>query len=226
MVRILIVGDVRLYREGLVLHLSGVPEMCVVAVAADAADALAATSTHLPDVVLVDLAMPEALATIRAIGDAAGHVRVVALAVPETEHAVISCAEAGVAGYITRDASLDDLVAAVSSAARGELIVSPRMAASLLRRVSALAAGQEPPRDAALTQREREIARHIDEGLSNKQIAARLGIEVATVKNHVHNILEKLQLHHRRDVSATIAHARRAVPAYRAPESGGREVRR
>ncbi len=190
MIRILIVGDIRLYRDGLVLHLDRQPEMRVVGTGADRDEALRAVAAHRPDVVLVDLAMPESLDTIREIA-AVPETAVVALAVPETERAVIACAEAGMAGYVTRDGSLDDLVAAVSSAARGELIASPKMAARLLRRLSALAADQEPLRCTPLTQRENEIAHYLDQGLSNKQIAARLSISVRTVEVHRGRIMKK-----------------------------------
>jgi DNA-binding NarL/FixJ family response regulator len=95
------------------------------------------------------------------------------------------------------------LVATLESATRGEALFSPRMAASLLRRVAALAATQpSPSAQVRLTPRERDIMRLLDEGLSNKEIAQRLGIEVATVKNHVHNILEKLQVHRRGEAAA------------------------
>src|SRR5439155_827652 len=104
-----------------------------------------------------------------------------------------------------REASIDDLVTVIESVARGEAICSPRVAAGLLRRVAALAAGHggDLPR-AQLTNREREIVRLIDNGLSNKEIARALGIEVATVKNHVHNILEKLQVHRRGEAAARV----------------------
>ena len=127
----------------------------------------------------------------------------VALGVADADDHVLGCAEAGVAGYVPRDASLDDLVAVIESAFRGEAICSPRIAGSLLRRIATLAAGQNGTMPLAhLTGREREIVRLIDRGLSNKEIARDLGIEVATVKNHVHNILEKLQVRRRGEAAA------------------------
>jgi DNA-binding NarL/FixJ family response regulator len=136
---------------------------------------------------------------IRAVAEQAPATRVVVLGLPAGDQALLDCAEAGAAGYVSRDASLADLKAALQSAVLGELRCTPRDAAALLRRVALLAAQRSgpAPTGAALTQREVEIAGLIDGGLSNKEIARRLGIEVSTVKNHVHNILEKLQVHRR-----------------------------
>ena len=106
-----------------------------------------------------------------------------------------------------REGSLDDLRRAIDSVARGESIVSPKMAASLLRRVSTLAADRAaPPAIEELTVREREIVGLIEQGLANKQIAARLNIELATVKNHVHRILEKLDVTRRGEIAARLRH--------------------
>ena len=118
---------------------------------------------------------------------------------------MLPLAEAGIAGWVTREASVDDLRATVASAAAGEAVFSPRLAASLLRRVAALASERRVGAQATpLTRRQREILALIDEGLSNKEIARRLSIEVATVKNHVHNILEKLEVTRRAEAAALV----------------------
>jgi two-component system, NarL family, nitrate/nitrite response regulator NarL len=114
-------------------------------------------------------------------------------------------AEEGTAGYVPRDAGLADLEACVHSVARGEALYTPRMAAALLRRIAALAAERRPqPPRAKLTLREREIAALMREGLSNKEIASVLSIEASTVKNHVHNILAKLDVHRRAEAAARL----------------------
>jgi two-component system nitrate/nitrite response regulator NarL len=208
-IRILILADILLYREGLAQLLGRNVNISVVATVARAEEALAGLATLQPDVVLLDMATPDSLATVRAIGERAPGVRVVALAVAETERDVLACAEAGVAGYVPRAASVDDLVAVLESIARGESLCSPRIAASLLRRIAALAAGTGSRSPLAqLTAREREIGGLIDRGFSNKEIATELHIEVATVKNHVHNLLEKLQVRRRGEVAARFASPR------------------
>ena len=131
--------------------------------------------------------------------------RVFAITVPNSESGVVACAELGVAGFVTTDASLTELVTALESVASGDLVCSPATAGALLRRVATLA--HERPRDdrlALLTGREREVVCLIAEGLSNKQIAHRLYIELATVRNHVHNILGKLGVHRRAEAAALI----------------------
>ena len=157
-----------------------------------------------PDVVLLDSALPNSLESVRAIRRQAGEVKVVALGLPEFDGAIIQCAEAGVAGYVTREGSRAELVATIRSVARGEALCSPRVAASLLQHVAALAAERprEPPH--GLTARELQIVELIDEGLSNKQIAGRLYIEVPTVKSHVHSILEKLGVRRRGEAVARL----------------------
>src|SRR5439155_9160664 len=203
MTRILIVGDIRLYRDGLAEILGR--RFDVVGTAAGADETLARADALAPDVVLLDLARASALDTLRALVAAGSPPRVVALAVPDAEREVIDCAEAGVAGFVTREGSIADVTATIESVARGEAIFSPKVAATLLRRVAALAAERAPGPDAGhLTSRELEIVSLIDEGLSNKEIATRLHIELPTVKNHVHNILEKLNVSRRAEAAAIV----------------------
>jgi DNA-binding NarL/FixJ family response regulator len=123
---------------------------------------------------------------------------------------VLACAQAGIAGYVPREGTLDDLIAALHGAARGEAFCSPRIVAVLLRRIADLSIEWQPLAAAGrLTARELEIVDLIDRGLTNREIAEGLSIEVATVKNHVHNILEKLQIHRRHDAAARIRSHRR-----------------
>ena len=200
MIRLFIVADIRLYREGLTLLLA--QRSGFEAVHATSPDhALERARDVQPNVVLLDLSASGSLGILRAFREMAPDAAVIGLAVSDTEQDVVAGMEAGLAGYVSRDGSLDDLVAAVESAARGELRCSPQLAGTLLRRLAALSAGRqarpEPPR---LTNREREIAQLLQQNLSNKEIATRLGIEVATAKNHVHNLLEKLNVRRRCDV--------------------------
>jgi DNA-binding NarL/FixJ family response regulator len=159
--------------------------------------------------VLVDFGMPEAASIVAEIRRRTPNVKVVAITLGDTETEVIQLAEAGVAGYVLPDGSLDDLIIAVESAVRGELYCPPRVAFTLLRRVGAIALGSATAQQAEgapspvhdLTGREREILQLVAQGMSNKQIARQLGIEVATAKNHVHNILRKLHVHRRIEAS-------------------------
>ena len=129
----------------------------------------------------------------------------------ETDDEICECAEAGIAGYVARNGSKEDLIAALENAVRGEFLCSPRTAASLFRRLAAhfQTTKQRPPQ-AALSSREQDIIALIDRGLSNKEIARQLKISLPTVKNHVHNILEKLQVRRRGAAAALLREA--AVP--------------
>jgi DNA-binding NarL/FixJ family response regulator len=152
----------------------------------------------------------------------AGCARVIAINVPALEQDVIACAEAGVACCLTTEASIDDLVGAIASVARGEARCSPWTAGVLTRQVAALARERSASVEvhvpeharARLTVRELEIVALVDQGLSNKEIARRLCIELPTVKNHVHRILEKLGVRRRADAAALIRRGR-AVGASR-----------
>ncbi len=205
MIRILIVDDTRLYREGLAHSLGRVDGLSVAGTTDAQVSALEAVRTLCPDVVLLRIDMPGSAAVLRAIVTAGVGARVIAVGLIEREQDVIACVEAGAFGFLPRDGSLDDLVACIRSAARGETVCSPRMVASLLKRMAALAAERPTwPGHSHLTPREHEVVRLVDEGLSNKEIARRLSIEVRTVKNHVHNILEKLHVHRRGEAAARL----------------------
>jgi DNA-binding NarL/FixJ family response regulator len=139
---------------------------------------------------------------LRARADAT---RVVAFGVADEWEDVLACARAGAVGFVTRDSHISDLLAAVTSAYRGELICSPRMAARMFEHMNALLAGTAPgAENRELTLRELEIAELLQRGLSNKEIAHKLFIEQATVKNHVHNILSKLQVTRRGEAAARL----------------------
>jgi len=217
-IRVLVVSDVRLYRDGLAQIFADERRLSVVGTAADVPAAARLAAEHHPDVALVDMAMPQSAAAVRGIAAIAPGVKVVALGIRENEQDLIACAEAGVAGYVPRAASVPDLVTVLEGVGRGELLCSAHTAASLWRRVAALAArAGRTLEENTLTRREREIGTLIEAGLSNKDIAIRLGIEVATVKNHVHSLLEKLQVHRRGQAAARlqgseVRFGRRATP--------------
>ena len=198
-ISVIVAAEIRLYRDGLADALKRAEGIEVAAVAADANGARAAAEILQPDVVLLDISMGSAFAALRALGESVPSARVVVLGVSSDD--ILPCAEAGMAGFVTPDQSIDELVSTLRQVADGELPCSPKAAALLLRRVQALACAH-PVTDATLTSREHEIVTLIGEGLSNKQIAARLSIQIATVKNHVHNILEKLHVSRRSEAAA------------------------
>ena len=201
-ISLLIVADVRLYREGLSGSLGRRGHLTVVGEAGSREAALPLIASHPPNVVVLDMATRDSLAIVRAISSAAPSVKIIAFAVEELDSEILACAEAGVAGWVPREASMDDLVASIEGVAREELVCSARMAATLFRRLASLTRTPQLPGD-PLTGREREIAALIDRGLSNKEIAQRLKIEVATVKNHVHSILGKLHVASRAQAAAS-----------------------
>lgn len=128
--------------------------------------------------------------------------RVVAVAVGELDTDVIACAEAGICGYIARDGSVEDVVRAVTCALAGEVLCSPRLAALLFNRLASLSSSHPGELSGlTLTLRERQIAELVTRGLPNKEIARRLRLGYPTVKNHVHNILQKLNLQRRGEIA-------------------------
>ena len=167
MIRVLVISGICLYREGLAEMLDRTGEISVVASASDVTEGLTMWNEleEPPNVILLDTAPTDADASIRALLEALPDVRVVALAVPNHESEILAVAEAGIAGFVTSDASVAELVAAIESVARGETLCTPSVVAALMRRLAALArswADADPVQP--LTRREREILELIDEG--------------------------------------------------------------
>jgi DNA-binding NarL/FixJ family response regulator len=199
-VRVFLLGGIKLYRDCLALALERGPSIRVVG-SADRVDDIAGLR---PDIVLLDMTAPGNLDAVAELLALWPPPRVVAVAVDDGNGDVLACAEAGISGYITTADSLPAAVEAIESVARGELLTTPRLAAMLLQRVRSLATASLESTSAKLTPREREIATLLGDGHTNKAIALRLGIEPTTVKNHVHNILEKLQVHRRADAAQRV----------------------
>jgi len=218
---IYLVTDVRLYREGLVSSLSRHPGIEVLG-AGSRADAMREVGTLRPDVVVVDVSERDSLKLPRQVSPTLSGLRIVALAVTESEADVLACAEAGICGYVTKDATIDDLVATIRCAISGELVCSARIAASLFRRLAALSSGQNGSATRELlTTREHEIASMVARGMPNKEVARQLGLGVATVKNHVHNILQKMSIQRRGEIATLLAEVSGppAAPSSTTPKS-------
>jgi DNA-binding NarL/FixJ family response regulator len=202
-ISVLIVSPVCLYREGIIAMLDQHPTVEVIG-AAESVDALVAGgNTMAARVILIDvLAGVNQGESIRRLRAAVHRAAIVALTVVGEKHA-IELAEAGATGLVALDASMQDLIGAIRCAARGEAICTPSLTAALMRRLAALASERQPDgRRESLTFREREVVELLEEGLSNKQIAQRLRIQLPTVKNHVHSILGKLGAERRIDIIA------------------------
>jgi two-component system, NarL family, nitrate/nitrite response regulator NarL len=206
-IRVAIVADVRFYRDGIAQILGAHDDMTVVAAVPATQGAVRPVLELAPDVTLLDVRELDDPGALRALIEMLSTTRIVALGVAESESDLLDLVEVGVVGYVTSAGSLAELVAMVRCVARGESLASPRMVALLMRRLATLASGPQSSRpDArlALTSRERQVLALVDGGLSNKEIAHRLTIEVATVKNHVHNILEKLNVRRRSEAAALV----------------------
>lgn len=198
-ISVAILSDVRFVREALTEIFGRGGYVRVLGGAVEFDDTFDQCLALRPDIVLIDTALPEGLATVRRIRQLAPQVRVVAIALAETEDNVIAWAEGGISGYVPRSAALSEVAVILQNVMRDEQVCSSRVASGLMRRIA-----EAPHADAAgcsepllLTRREREIVQLIDDGLSNKEIARRLHIGVATTKSHVHNVLGKLGVGHR-----------------------------
>jgi two-component system nitrate/nitrite response regulator NarL len=195
-VRVCVVSNVRLHREGLVAALGRAPGILVVAaITGDEASGGALTAmSPAPDVIVVDL--PSTTDRLALAGAVPGS-RMVAIGVGDTESEIVACAESGMSAYVPREASVEELVDAVGSALRDELLCSPTVAAKLFRRLHGDGGSGRATAIDVLTRRECEVLALIRDGLANKEIAEELRISESTVKNHVHHLLEKMNVRHR-----------------------------
>lgn len=206
MIRVLIVVEIPFYREGLQELLGKADDIEVVGAVSGADATEAAARSCVPNVVLLDIGAPDADSVLDRLRLLAIAPKIVALAVAETPHDVTRWVEAGVAGYVPRTASSDELIRALKEVVRDEVRCPPQITATLMRRLSALAASAQSSSTAlgALTEREQEVLALLADGLPNKVIAARLRIQPATAKNHVHNILHKLDLRGRVEAASIL----------------------
>lgn len=212
-VRVLLVSDVRVYRDAVTRCCHRHPWVRIVAAVGHHDGALALAREHQPDIALIDMRTPESLGLAHALAERVPAVKMVGLGLAETEDNVLAYAEAGFAGYVPQETPLEELVVVLQGIARGEVRYSRSVTTTLLHR---LASAAGPLGSAVqLTPRETEIVRLIDDGRSNREIAHCLAIELATVKNHVHNLLEKLRVHRRGEAAARL---RRHAPNFLYPK--------
>jgi two-component system, NarL family, nitrate/nitrite response regulator NarL len=205
-IRVGIIHRNRLFREGLAFVLSQQQDITVAICIAEARDAFPDIEKLSPHVLILDFSQRgrDGLQEACQLQEAVPEAKLLLMGLTESESDVLACIEAGAAGLLQREASLEELVHSIRGVVAGEALCSPRTVALLFSQIAQSAHTRERlqlPGLPHLTSRERQILALIEEKFTNKEIAVQLHIEVQTVKNHVHNILEKLQLHSRREAA-------------------------
>ncbi|VIO67166.1 LuxR C-terminal-related transcriptional regulator [Bradyrhizobium ivorense] len=193
--RIAVVTPIRLFSEGLTSSFQNHTEFAVQATVPDLAGLREALETSCVNVILIDVTQGIDLEEVRVIASEHADVALVALGLNEDRRDVVRCGRAGFSGYISRNASFDELCRALSDVASGRLACSAEISGGLLRALFCMERQTDTiEADQGLTRREGEVLRLIGQGLSNKEIARDLNLSLATVKHHVHHILQKLGL--------------------------------
>jgi DNA-binding NarL/FixJ family response regulator len=205
-IRLIIVEDNRLLREGLSVMLKEQSDISVVAAFSNG-DALMQRKRLKPDVILLDFVLRSrtSLRLVQAIRENWPYARVIVMDLAPIQPSLVEYVQAGVAGFVLKDATFPDFLLTIREVARGKKILPPLLTSSLFSEIATHATRNgkgNPFRSIRMTSREREVVDLIAEGLSNKQIATRLNLAVDTVKSHVHNILEKLELHTRLEIAS------------------------
>lgn len=215
MINLGVVSDIRLYRDGLSRILNEVPSIVVVGEANNVKQAIDIIISSHPDIVLLDMRMLDNYGVITAIENQSYKTKLIVLSMAEDETNVLTCAEAGISGYLSRDSSLDELVEAVFQVHNGEIYcpscITKYLLSSVKKSKGKLNGFNTKLNDSViagvLTRRERQVVNMIADGFSNKQIARNLTIEVSTVKNHVHSVLVKLDAKSRTQAVSMLQHA-------------------
>jgi DNA-binding NarL/FixJ family response regulator len=187
-IRVVIADDHRVVRVGLEQLLQTFDDVEFLGAGGGGEEAVALCAEHRPDVLLLDLSMPDVdgIEVTKRLRDASPDTRVVVFTSFSDRERIVQALDAGAVGYLLKDAEPEELHAAVQAASRGEAPITPRAAAALL------ADRRERPAEVALTAREREVLALVVEGLANKQIARRMGISEKTVKGHLTNLFQRI----------------------------------
>jgi DNA-binding NarL/FixJ family response regulator len=200
--KVIIVDDHALFRRGLEMVLENEDDIEVVGEATDGQQAVDRTSELMPDVVLMDVRMPRrsGIEATQRIKELMPHVKIVVLTNSDEEADLYEAIKAGASGYLLKEISSEEVADAIRSVVQGHSRISPAMASKLLTEFQAMSKrtdDRQPLAPPKLTERELQILRLVAKGLGNRDIAQQLFISENTVKNHIRNILEKLQLHSR-----------------------------
>ncbi len=201
-IRVLVVDDHALFRRGLEMVLAQEPDIEVVGEAGDGAEAVALATSSTPDIVLMDVRMPRrgGIDATTAIKSAVPSAKIIMLTISDEEGDLYDAIKAGAMGYLLKEIPIDEVAVAVRAVHEGQSLISPSMASKLLTEFASMVrkSDERQPLDSPrLTDREMEVLRLVAKGLNNRDIAKQLFISENTVKNHIRNILEKLQLHSR-----------------------------
>jgi two-component system NarL family response regulator len=201
--RVLIVDDHILFREGLIGLLRTQPDMEVVGECGSVQEAIDQCAKIKPDVILMDYSLPDGtgLEATQAILHIQPETKIIFLTIHDNDDRMIAALRAGAKGYLLKNLSVNKLLASLRALQRGEAAISRTMMARVLTEFaqSTPSANPEPSPLVGLTSREIEVLQELVDGITNQEIATRLYISENTVKNHIHNILEKLNLHNRRE---------------------------
>lgn len=202
-IRVMVVDDHALFRRGMELVLAQEPGMSVVGEASDGAEAVEKARALTPDIVLMDVRMPRrsGLEACRTIHESVPSAKIIMLTISDEEADLYEAIKAGATGYLLKEISIEEVADAIRAVQGGQSLISPSMASKLLTEFATMARkdveAPPPVPTPRLTDREMEVLTLVAKGMANKDIARQLFISENTVKNHVRNMLEKLQLHSR-----------------------------
>ena len=205
-IKIFLIEDNRLLRDGIKAIINKQADLKIVAATGGNHDTLLQIRTLKPQVILMDLGLrgENGLRVVAMLSKEMPHIKVIGMGLIPSQLDIIEFVEAGAAGFILKDATIEDILGTIRSVARGMKILPPLLTGSLFTHVvdHAIRKGKGKLPDAVrMTKREREIVVLITEALSNKEIAQRLNLSTYTVKSHIHNILEKMALHSRLEIA-------------------------
>jgi len=206
-IALVLIDDNRLLREGIAAMIRNQPGFRVLAASADVDEALQKVRESKPDVVLLDFGLEDhdSLSLTATIHGEVPAARIIVMGLMPLQEDVADYVRAGASGFLMKDASFEEFVATIRAVAGGAEVLPQALTSSLFSQITANSSRGSRARmveSVRLTERERQVIALLGEGLSNKEIAARMHIAVHTVKSHVHNVLEKLALHSRLEVAA------------------------